>query len=180
MSAETLWFYARNWAKEGPVPESQLRELLARGEIQPSTLVWTQGMTQWQPLAETPLAASGTAFPPPLIPAPGPLPTSAVPTTQPAGEATATVALVCSCLGLAGIFCCGTSPLAIVGVLIAHINLASSAATQRARERSRAALIVGYSALVIYALIIVVVLVIGGMAEAIPHWLRNVRPGWPA
>jgi len=177
MSAEAQWFYARNGVKEGPVAESVLRSLLAEGTVLPSSLVWTQGMATWKPLAETSLAAGGAATPPPLAPHPAPAP---VPGVQPPGESTATVALVCSCLGLAGIFCCGTSPLAIVGVIIGHINLASSFATQRARERSRAALVVGYSALALYAVLIVLAVLIGGLAEVLPHWLRNIGPGWRA
>jgi hypothetical protein len=170
MSTETQWFYASGGARQGPVSESALRALIASGAVDARTLVWTQGMPAWRPLGETPVGGPLHAAPPPLTQAPhGDRP----------GESTATAALVCSCLGLTGILCCGTAPLAIVGVILAHVNLASSSATPMARQRARAALVVGYSGIAIYLVIMVGALLFGAVSGAVPGWLRNVRPGWP-
>jgi hypothetical protein len=44
------WFYAEGNQQNGPVSDSQLDELLRSGKISPATLVWREGMSQWQPL----------------------------------------------------------------------------------------------------------------------------------
>jgi len=44
------WFYAESNQQKGPVSDSQLDELLRSGKISPATLVWCEGMSQWQPL----------------------------------------------------------------------------------------------------------------------------------
>jgi GYF domain 2 len=42
------WFYASGGQQHGPYPEVQLREFIARGTVTPDTLVWTEGMVNWQ------------------------------------------------------------------------------------------------------------------------------------
>jgi hypothetical protein len=44
------WFYADGKVQNGPVTDSQLDELLRAGKISPTTQVWREGMSQWQPL----------------------------------------------------------------------------------------------------------------------------------
>lgn len=68
------WYYATAGGQgHGPVPAARLRELAATGEIGPATLVWREGMAQWQPLAqvasELGLPGFGASPPPPLPPA---------------------------------------------------------------------------------------------------------------
>lgn len=66
------WYYAQNGQQAGPVPEAELESLAQRGVIMPSTLVWREGMAEWQPysvtrqpaLAATPAPAIA---PPPVI-----------------------------------------------------------------------------------------------------------------
>ena len=48
------WFYASEGQQQGPYPEIQLRELIARGTITADTLVWTEGMANWQRAGEIP------------------------------------------------------------------------------------------------------------------------------
>lgn len=43
------WFYESDGKPQGPIAESALRTLLAEGKISDQTLVWTKGMTDWQP-----------------------------------------------------------------------------------------------------------------------------------
>jgi DNA-directed RNA polymerase subunit RPC12/RpoP len=44
------WFYSLNGQQIGPVTDSQLEELLGSGKISRDTLVWREGMADWQPL----------------------------------------------------------------------------------------------------------------------------------
>ena len=45
---EKNWFYsADGQEKKGPVPESELLQLLASGQVSAATLVWCEGMANW-------------------------------------------------------------------------------------------------------------------------------------
>ncbi len=44
----TLWYYASEDRQMGPIPEPELDRLVASGEILPYTLVWHEGMPEWQ------------------------------------------------------------------------------------------------------------------------------------
>ncbi len=72
------WFYADNGQQRGPVSEAEFDALVAAGSIQPSTLVWCEGMPSWRPLAEIRPAESAAGGPPPT---PGDGTTSAPPAT---------------------------------------------------------------------------------------------------
>ena len=56
------WHYADQGKETGPVTDEQLAELVRAGKIRPDTLVWREGMTDWQPYRE--VAASPAAAPP--------------------------------------------------------------------------------------------------------------------
>ena len=58
------WFYASEGQQQGPYPEIQLRELIARGTISADTLVWTEGMANWQRAGDIPGLVSGASGPP--------------------------------------------------------------------------------------------------------------------
>jgi GYF domain 2 len=47
--SERNWFYAVGQAREGPLAESGLRQLIAAGNLASGTLIWTDGLAQWQP-----------------------------------------------------------------------------------------------------------------------------------
>jgi len=64
------WFYASEGQQHGPYPEIQLRELLARGTLTADTLVWTEGMANWQRAGEIPGLLPGASGPP-VIPRSG-------------------------------------------------------------------------------------------------------------
>jgi GYF domain 2 len=58
------WFYAANGQQQGPFPEEQLRDLIARGTVRSDTLVWSEGMAGWQKAGEIPgLMASASGAP---------------------------------------------------------------------------------------------------------------------
>jgi GYF domain 2 len=64
------WFYASEGQQQGPYPEIQLRELISRRTITPDTLVWTEGMANWQKASDIPGLVPGGSGPP-AVPQPG-------------------------------------------------------------------------------------------------------------
>ncbi len=46
------WYYALGGESRGPIPETVFAQLIAQGVIQPDTLVWHEGMTNWVPYRE--------------------------------------------------------------------------------------------------------------------------------
>lgn len=58
------WYYALNGTQQGPVPEEQLAQLAAAGTINAATLVWREGLPEWQALS--------VAMPAALMPASSP------------------------------------------------------------------------------------------------------------
>ncbi len=67
------WHYVRNGKSLGPVSTSELRQLVARGELGSDDLVWHDGMTEWSSVDAMNLA------PPAVTPPPVPPPRSATP-----------------------------------------------------------------------------------------------------
>jgi hypothetical protein len=59
------WHYAQNGLRVGPVTSSQFEELVRAGTITPDTLVWREGMADWQPYR--------SMGPPPLVLTPPPI-----------------------------------------------------------------------------------------------------------
>lgn len=43
------WYYARDGRPNGPLTAEEFAQLVADGTITPSTLVWREGMADWQP-----------------------------------------------------------------------------------------------------------------------------------
>lgn len=62
----TVYFVAVDGQQQGPYPPEQVAAALAQGQIDARTLVWTQGMPSWTPVAQVPQLATGTTAPPPL------------------------------------------------------------------------------------------------------------------
>jgi len=60
------WYYAEGTQQRGPISEAELQQLAASGNITDATLVWREGMAQWQPYGQVKRSASapGTATPP--------------------------------------------------------------------------------------------------------------------
>ena len=52
------WYYAKAGQQAGPVDEAQLDALLGSGQIDSETLVWREGMANWQPHREARPAAT--------------------------------------------------------------------------------------------------------------------------
>jgi uncharacterized RDD family membrane protein YckC len=56
-----MWYYVENGQQRGPVQESDLDALRQEGKITSETLVWREGMDNWQPLSQVQPAAAGVA-----------------------------------------------------------------------------------------------------------------------
>jgi hypothetical protein len=63
------WFYESNGQPRGPISDAELDQLVAKGEIIPTTLVWREGLANWQPLQSvrptTDAGGPAAAEPPP-------------------------------------------------------------------------------------------------------------------
>ena len=55
------WFYAAGGQQQGPVDDVQLDALITSGQVKPDTLVWHEGMPNWQPLRDARPASGGAA-----------------------------------------------------------------------------------------------------------------------
>jgi hypothetical protein len=71
--ADRSWFFAANGQQQGPYPEAQFRDLIARGSVTAQTLVWSEGMAGWQKAGDIPGMMSGQAGPPAITQSGGPL-----------------------------------------------------------------------------------------------------------
>ena len=61
------WFYANAGQQVGPISDADFERLTREGVIQPATLVWREGMAQWEPLANVRVAS------PPALPVDAPI-----------------------------------------------------------------------------------------------------------
>lgn len=64
------WYYVDAGQQAGPVDDSQLEELLRSGKIQADTLVWREGMVNWQPYNQA-KSQSQTLATPAVVPTTG-------------------------------------------------------------------------------------------------------------
>lgn len=112
------YYYALNGQQVGPVTMEQLIALCQSGQITPATLVWMQGMAQWQPLSTImPQAPAPAPMPAPMpgaMPAAMPTPMPGVMPGAPAGMVKPDNGMVMAVL--VTLFCC------LIGGVIAIIN----------------------------------------------------------
>jgi len=81
----TQWYYANtNQERQGPVEAGVIRDKLGRGELNQDTLVWREGMVQWQPLSSVLAELTAVEHPPE--------PVSAAPEAVAVGTGTSTPA----------------------------------------------------------------------------------------
>lgn len=85
---EKIWFYAINGEQKGPIDGAELDLLTGVSTIGPDTLVWRDGMTDWQPASEVlPDIHIPEGWPKRAAPPPPPPPSAApAPTDMPASE----------------------------------------------------------------------------------------------
>jgi hypothetical protein len=75
--AERSWYIVIAGKQEGPFPESQLRTYIAEGRVTADTLIWSDGMAEWQRAGDVPGLVGAAPPPSPGGPPPTPLPGSA-------------------------------------------------------------------------------------------------------
>jgi uncharacterized RDD family membrane protein YckC len=63
------WYYALNGQQMGPVSDEELASLVTSGLVTDQTLVWREGMVNWQPYAEVKSTAPTPTAIPPAAPA---------------------------------------------------------------------------------------------------------------
>jgi hypothetical protein len=77
------WYYVSGGQQVGPVDDAQIEGFVRAGQVRPETLVWHEGMPNWQPYGQVKPAAPGTTPAPPIFTPSTPLTGSA---TAGAGE----------------------------------------------------------------------------------------------
>jgi uncharacterized membrane protein YhaH (DUF805 family) len=55
--SERQWYFIENGNRNGPVAEDALRSIVQAGRIKSDTLVWSEGMQDWQPMSDSPVAS---------------------------------------------------------------------------------------------------------------------------
>jgi hypothetical protein len=61
----TDWYYGEHGVQKGPVSQATLADLIQSGQLPPTTLVWREGMPNWQAVSSiTEFAAAGQDTPP--------------------------------------------------------------------------------------------------------------------
>src|ERR1700722_12967133 len=58
------WFFASQGQQQGPFAEAQLHDLIAKGIVTAATLVWSEGMADWQKAGDIPGLFSDYSGPP--------------------------------------------------------------------------------------------------------------------
>ena len=77
------WYYGKGGQQEGPFDEATLRQRVASGQVNPTDLVWREGMAEWLPLSQVAELSSSSSV---VAPSSGVVPASpyAPPETNPA------------------------------------------------------------------------------------------------
>ncbi|MCY2929520.1 MAG: DUF4339 domain-containing protein [Planctomycetota bacterium] len=60
-ASASVWYYEMNGAQQGPVTAVEIKGLLDAARIRATTLVWTEGLADWVPLARIPWFGSQVA-----------------------------------------------------------------------------------------------------------------------
>jgi len=63
------WFYCAGEEQTGPVPAAQIKTLIRAGQIKGDTMMWSEGMADWQSASQTEFKALLPALPSALAPA---------------------------------------------------------------------------------------------------------------
>lgn len=158
--AMAQWWYAKSGERFGPVEEADLRAKLISVEVQPTDLVWTEGMADWKPAMEV-FPAEPEAAPAPMegggaVPGPAQaVPMASSPSGSPGpvgGQVDESVkglslaALISGIVGLSGFLCCVTFPGSIVAIVTGHLALSRLGEVESSPEKNQAriGLILGY------------------------------------
>lgn len=102
-SRETVWFYAKDGSRNGPISETELLALVRAGQLESSDLVWNEQLESWTPLRQIPRLSISTApAQPQLVPRENrPLPSSLL--SAPPLLTSSLFAMLFACLSLLAI-----------------------------------------------------------------------------
>ena len=146
------WYYGSDGQQIGPIADLDFRQRIAQGMIPPHTLVWREGMAEWQPLSQVGelMAPSMGGMPvhPSMIP--GYMPTNGL----------AIASMVCGIVSMLAILCSVTGVASIPAVICGHLALKKireSELPMPGRSMAIAGLITGYLAMVMILGMIIVV-----------------------
>ncbi|HEX5104453.1 MAG TPA: DUF4339 domain-containing protein [Pirellulaceae bacterium] len=67
------WYYEQHGVPHGPLAGEQLQQLVAKGAVPPTTLVWREGLTEWTTAAAAGFQPVATSPQPPPLPVPPPI-----------------------------------------------------------------------------------------------------------
>src|SRR5215210_821380 len=59
------WYYAEGALQNGPVTDDEFGDLVRNGKVRGETLVWREGMANWQPYSMIATPPTAGATPPP-------------------------------------------------------------------------------------------------------------------
>ena len=142
------WYYGSSAGQSGPVEESELRALIASGGVGPETLVWRDGMKDWQPLQAVPELRSDAVTPYQSAAAPGMYyPAYQIPVAPTSGLAIAS--MVCGIVGI--ITCYFAGLLGLPAVICGHLAMSQingSSLPMSGRGMAIAGLVLGYLGIV--------------------------------
>jgi len=147
------WYYGRADQQSGPVDEFTLRGKIAAGEVTADSLVWCDGMGDWQPLADVPdlqqPLADGIYAPPGTSPSPGL--GGYTMGYQPPTCGLAIASMVCGISAVVMLMCYGLGALVgIPAVICGHMamrKIREAPYAMAGRGMAIAGLITGYSAM---------------------------------
>jgi hypothetical protein len=169
------WFYGKEGQQYGPIDEATLRARIVTGEVGPRDLIWSEGMSSWQPLQELPQFAAApqvtvdpaTGMPreggvPPELMSQSPYAPPAVGLegasyrpgpSLPVTNGLAIASMVCGILSLVFFCLCGGVFLGIPGVICGHLSLSqlqNPENSQAGKSMAIAGLICGYIGIIIF------------------------------
>lgn len=177
------WYYADASQNQQSVPEAELPGLVATGTIRPTTLVWNETMTNWQPAGQVkPDLFASLEVPPALAPMPGAgnggeaasAAAAPSPMLTPSGGPYAAVAhpadglaITSLVLGILSVLCLGplTGIPAVICGHIARKKIRESTMPSTKGGLAMAGLVLGYVAIVVFLLYVAFVIVMGVLGE---------------
>lgn len=173
------WFYARNNQQQGPVTLPALQDMARSGQLQPTDLVWREGMPNWlaaqqvaelfapQPAAFPPAAPQGqwqagppSATPPSSMPYYGGAPV-AYGATGKSYNGMAIGSFVCSLVGL--LFCGVVLGIVAISLGVSAMNGMKTSGNSQGRGLSIAGVVIGV--VDILAGIVIVLVMVGRAAH---------------
>ena len=133
------WHISENGVRRGPIPDADIRSMIAAGQISAQTQVWREGMIDWLPVMSVPELCAGH----PWLAA------------NPRGQVAATngmaiASMVCGILGVLLIFfACGmvSGITAVPAVVLGHLAMRAIARSEKpmsGRGMAITGLVTGY------------------------------------